>query len=55
MNFLSGKKTYGVGVALIAYVLIQHFTGQPIDEPIVAAMLAGMGLTIRHGIKTGAK
>jgi hypothetical protein len=54
LEYLQGKKTYAVGAALLAYLFIQSFiTRDAVDQNIVNAMLAAMGLTIRAGIRKG--
>ncbi len=50
MSLINGKKTYGVGIALLAYLAVQIVTKQEVDQNIVTGLLAAMGLTIRHGI-----
>jgi hypothetical protein len=48
---VSGKKTYVLGGLLIAYVIgMQVIVGEQPDPAIVAALLGGMGLTLRHAI-----
>lgn len=51
LAFLSGKKTYSIGAALILYVLIQYINGEAPDENIVMALLAGQGISLRAGVK----
>lgn len=48
-----GRKTYTLGFALIAYVGLSAILKQEADQNIINAILAGMGLTIRHGISNG--
>jgi len=50
---LNGSKTYGIALALIAYIAIQYFTGQPVEQEIIYGAMAAMGITIRHGIAKG--
>lgn len=52
---LNGSKTYALGIGLIAYLAIQAITGQTVDDNIVTGILAGMGLTLRHGIAKAGK
>ncbi len=51
MKFLNGKKTYAVGAALVTYLIVQAINGMEPDQNIVTGLLAGMGLTLRHGMK----
>lgn len=51
MNFLNGKKTYAVGIALVGYVVVSWLTQSEIDQNIINALLGGGLVTLRMGVK----
>ncbi len=51
MKFFEGKKTYAIGAALVTYLVVNALTGVEADQNIITGLLAGMGLTLRHGMK----
>jgi len=53
MEWLKGKKTYAVGVALLCYIAVQYLTEQPVATEWIYAAFGAMGLTIRHGVANG--
>ncbi len=53
-GFLAGKKTYVIGWATLAYIVIQYFINkQPVDQEILLGALAAMGITLRSGVANG--
>ena len=50
VKLLSGRKTYTIAFALIAYVVLQSVNGEDIDPAVVNALLAGGLVTLRMGV-----
>jgi len=47
----SGSRTYALGVFLIAYMAIETYAGREPDQNIIMGTMAGMGITLRMGMK----
>ena len=50
LGLIKGRKTIGLGAALIVYLLISAVTGQETDQNIINAILASMGIALRMGM-----
>lgn len=50
LDWLQGRKTYGVAAALVAYVIVTAVGGYEFDQRIVDCLLATGFVTIRAGI-----
>ena len=50
VNLFSGRSTYALGFALLAYVIIMAIRKEPVCDEIVYGALAGMGITLRRGV-----
>ena len=54
MNFLKGKKTYLVALALVVFAITGVATGNLTTEQAVALVLNGLGLgALRAGVSKG--
>ncbi len=51
LRLVSGRKTYSIGVALIAYLVVQFLNKEPADMTIITGLLSGQAMALRAGVK----
>ena len=50
LDFLPGGKTIGLGLFLVAYVVVQYLNKEPLEQEILYGVLGAMGITLRMGV-----